>query len=468
MSTHPPPPDPAAALRPTRWDAGHFALSLGAAAWLGAGASEAGFTPLGTTLCVMALLAMVAAAWAPLVALAVFVLVAYGLPHYGAENQAIFDVDLLNWIALLALSGWGAWSARWRQPPHLDQPLLWVMALFLAWGAVSMALAHWRGATPVFGPSHHPAQFMQAGVMLFLASQSLPGDRRGWWFALLLALILALRAVIQGPAAIYLDGDLAAYAAMLFPVALLGALTRIHWAARAAFAFAAFEMVRLVLSAQSRGAAVGLVFGLAMLALGSRRRWRWALASVGLVAVIVAVAPPSYLQRFSAIWNPGAPSATAASDRATVEHRLQLWVAGWQMAQEHPWVGVGPGNYTARIGDHLPSSAGVVAHSTFLQLAAETGFVGLALFAVLVVGAMFAAGSAARRTLSDTDRDLACALQASLAAFLGVGLFLSRHDMVLAYLLVGWVAALGAHHDRCVHDRADAPAARPAAATKST
>jgi O-antigen ligase len=101
-----------------------------------------------------------------------------------------------------------------------------------------------------------------------------------------------------------------------------------------------------------------------------------------------------------------APDGDAASARpsrpetSSLGIRLRYWVVGWEMAKQHPWRGVGVGGYMAR---YMPTrraylenprylrlrqsdnsmdewEAGSIAHNEYVQLLAELGGVGFALF----------------------------------------------------------------------------------------
>ena len=76
--------------------------------------------------------------------------------------------------------------------------------------------------------------------------------------------------------------------------------------------------------------------------------------------------------------------------------RLAHWQAGLRMFDDHPWLGVGIGNYGANYArypqPHWYEALGH-AHNVFINFAAETGLLGLATFLVFWIGV---AGLAAR------------------------------------------------------------------------
>lgn len=62
----------------------------------------------------------------------------------------------------------------------------------------------------------------------------------------------------------------------------------------------------------------------------------------------------------------------------TLGERLPIWRAGWDVFLEHPFLGVGAGEFPAAVAPGLGRA--LVAHNTPLSLAAESGLIGLVLF----------------------------------------------------------------------------------------
>ena len=121
--------------------------------------------------------------------------------------------------------------------------------------------------------------------------------------------------------------------------------------------------------------------------------WRWrAVAAVALVAAVMVplgIAAPELENVRS-----GAFASSALNlDRAT-SGRFKLMTNGLAIARDNPVLGVGVGGFKKAYVDKLglkrppPTAA---SHNTPITVAAETGLVGLALFAWLVVAAVFAA-----------------------------------------------------------------------------
>jgi len=84
-----------------------------------------------------------------------------------------------------------------------------------------------------------------------------------------------------------------------------------------------------------------------------------------------------------------------------VIERLAHWQAGWDMFSEHPWLGVGIGNYEPVYPAYaLPRWDEPLghAHNYYLNIAAEAGLVGLCAYLVLWATVFWQAWRAVRRT----------------------------------------------------------------------
>ena len=94
-------------------------------------------------------------------------------------------------------------------------------------------------------------------------------------------------------------------------------------------------------------------------------------------------------------------TSPSAQDYSTAE-RLAHWIAGINMFLDHPLTGVGIGNYgTAYAPYHVTIFVNSLdhAHNYYINISAETGIIGLTTFVLLLL-AMFVAGSCAYRTIS--------------------------------------------------------------------
>jgi len=430
---------------PERWIAAHTAATLAVALYIGYAAWQRGFGALGLALCVGAVLMLTLAPRFPLLGLVVFLAAAYVLPRYGADHVALLELGLLNALAALALSGLLAWRA---QPGVAAAPLrewhwaLPCMTLFLGWAALSLAFALVRDPDTEFFARHHPAQILQGAVLLALAAFLLSRRTAAMTIGLVLCLLPVLRGFIQGSESIYLDADIAALAVIALPFALLHAFERQALWSRGLAVVLVLALVALIGMAQNRGAVLGLLLMLLALWINSRYRLRWLLVGLALGGALLAAGPTSYVKRFSVLWDPAASHATASLDRSTVEQRLRLWQSAWDTVLTRPILGSGPGREVHAAANRLESDRKLVTHNSFLSAAVETGIVGMMLYAALFLGSLVHLQILIRREDDGWRRRQARMVQAALCAYIGVGLVISRYNMQMAYLLVGWGAAL--------------------------
>jgi len=167
-----------------------------------------------------------------------------------------------------------------------------------------------------------------------------------------------------------------------------------------------------VLVAAVAAGAVGLRFGL-RLGRGSWRRWALAAGLAGVLAgLFAAAAQRSDYFRVLFDLKPGQTWVDYVV-QARAGARLAYAGAAWQVFEEHPWLGVGLGGSGLYLYEHLPEWSRTelrdVAYalspehrpvlnpkSMYARLLAETGIVGMAAFAVFVLGVLARAEALAR------------------------------------------------------------------------
>jgi O-antigen ligase len=172
---------------------------------------------------------------------------------------------------------------------------------------------------------------------------------------------------------------------------------------------------------QSRGGMLAAIAALVAALVLMRGRRLAVLATVVLLAgvgVAYFVATPTAASRL-----------TSAADRGS--GREDLWRVAGRMARDHPIAGVGLDNFRVRSGEYVrqPGSLQFVdliaerphqVHNTYLQLLAENGVVGLALFVAFVSSALASARVAARRFEAAGAAALAQFARAVLVADVGL------------------------------------------------
>jgi O-antigen ligase len=202
----------------------------------------------------------------------------------------------------------------------------------------------------------------------------------------------------------------------------------------------------------SRGAWLGLAISL-LVVLGFRNRRAALLTTAGLLTLALTVAlfgtgwlPEAVTARLNDLGNyisgPD-PTRTEITDaNFAVLERVAHWQAGLKMFDDHPWLGIGIGNYAVAYAayalPHWYESLGH-AHNVYLNFLAEAGVLGAGAFILFWLSAVWVAGRTVFRT--DGQRALAIGVLGTLV-YLSVhnlfdNLFVSHIQLQLALLLGG-------------------------------
>jgi len=228
----------------------------------------------------------------------------------------------------------------------------------------------------------------------------------------------------------------------------------------------------------SRGGALAAGLVLLLAALDLKVGLRYVLPGAALAVLLLMTAPGQFGGRLETLERllPEEEDEAAVTVHAesSIEQRKLLMQSAWKMFGEHPWLGVGAGNYSehfdeyaAHVGSVTPSYENFAErrypHNLYLETAAETGLAGLFAFALAAVGALASALLAARgfRRAGDARSGaLAMSLALALVAYLASSLFLHGHYIHYLWLLV----ALAAAARRVARDASEgAPASPPRA-----
>jgi putative inorganic carbon (HCO3(-)) transporter len=191
----------------------------------------------------------------------------------------------------------------------------------------------------------------------------------------------------------------------------------------------------------SRSGTLGLLAVLVLLALRFRRKGLSVVFLALLVLVSLVAAPSHYWTRTKTI-------ADYEQD-LSAQSRLDLWEVGFQMFLDHPWTGVGQGNFLWISPQYAQSYSrswigqGYVAHNIYIQLLAEGGVQVLLVF-LAFVALSFRDLRRARRRLSTLPggedlQNCSLGVEIGLIGFLVCGFFLSGAHVDVFY----WLLALG-------------------------
>ncbi len=203
---------------------------------------------------------------------------------------------------------------------------------------------------------------------------------------------------------------------------------------------AAFVLTILgIVTTYSRGGFVGLCAVLIVLLMKAKRRGIAAMLLLATVTVAVAVMPDALTSRIGTI--------ASYEEDESAQNRLRAWAVAIQVALDSPIVGGGfrvfEPDVWERYDPDIPRAW--TAHSIYLQVVAEHGFVGLGIFLTLLGVSYLGARRVRVRaaTLGELRlSDLASMVQASLVGYMVSGAFASRADFDLFYHLVAMIAVM--------------------------
>jgi len=256
-----------------------------------------------------------------------------------------------------------------------------------------------------------------------------------------------LRPRLSGPI-----GEQNRYGQLLLVLVPLG-VSRIRVERRLALRSLAAALTALILAgivlSFSRGAAVALaVVAVAMVVIGFVRL-RYFLATALALAVLVISVVPDYALRVRSL--SAADTATAVDSRAdaSIRGRATENLAAFATFRDHPVLGAGPGGFFRRYSQEEANKLGLRflgknrrAHNMYLEIAADTGIVGLVAFLAIVAVTLAQLWRVARTWAALGREDLVVLAQAFLLALLAY--LASAAFLQLSYQRYFWfLLALG-------------------------
>ncbi len=429
-------------------------------------------------------LAILIRPWVGLPLLAIAVPFAAVRPAFLAGMSLDAADLLLGWIV-------AAWLAQGVARRHLHVPrapstaflVLFVLAIALSVPGASS----WREAMPEL------LKWIQVTVLYLCVVAVLPARRVGWLIAgvLLAAVAQSSLGIYQyltgsGPEAFAVLGRFtraagtfrqpnpyAGFLGLVAPLAVVLAVwawarpqTRSRWAwlPRVVLPLVAAVILAGVLASWSRGAWLALAVALLAAVAGFSRRAAPAVfvgaglaVAIGLVFGLADLLPASVVGRISEVSDYlgfiDVTRVEVTDANFSVVERVAHWLAAARMWADHPWLGVGIGNYaTAYPGYALPRWQDPLghAHNVYLNFGAETGLVGLMAFAALwlalVAQAVHSLGSRSLFTVALGAGVLGALVHASVHNVFD-NLWV-QHIYLTLSLLVGSLAVLTTSHQR--------------------
>ena len=360
-----------------------------------------------------------------------------------------------SWLALMVVRR-KSQPTLMAQSPRLTQ----LLVAFLAWSAISTVWAESSGSA-----LRSTFRFALDILLIPIVFWAVRERRHVVWIfgvfivgtLLSVGYGLAMGKVAAGLAAVQQVGRLSGanveanvlatllLVAIVFASALAVALKR-HPVIRVLAVLAVFAGLAAYLATFSRG---GVVAGVVVILAGClyARRRRALFIAVAIIPLLVGVA---YVES----------SSSGVAQRllsTSSDGRTDIWKIGLRMAETHPVLGVGSGNYMVVEPHYLLASPGPIrvvkfivdtpypAHNIYLHVVAELGVVGLVLFLAALGVCLTTAMRAVRIFHRAGDRKMEVLGRALVLALIGVlvsDFFASEQYSKQLWLLLGLCPAL--------------------------
>lgn len=227
---------------------------------------------------------------------------------------------------------------------------------------------------------------------------------------------------------------------------------------RVAFLVASLLILGGLFFTYSRGAALALAVQTVLLLPLLGRAHRRAVLGLGMVGILLLLLlPTGFGARMATIAELVPGSEGVVDPDSSFEERRVVTGTAWLMFLDHPVAGVGAGNYTVHFDAYAAEmhSAGreyfdgdgdgdrrQYPHNLYLEVAAETGLLGLSVFLGLLAVALDALGGVLRMSRDGASRSYARGLVLGLAGYLVAALFLHAEFQRPLWLMLGFAVAL--------------------------
>lgn len=299
---------------------------------------------------------------------------------FGAARfiKPVFLATIVGLAAHVLLTKSPAWSRLWHSK------VFRLVLLYCFTVIASFPLSIWKGQT--WSTIMVLPWAVSLVVILGLTKPALADiDRISKWMAWMTAIVagalMTKGAVVEGTrltsSGSYDPNDLGALFAFTLPFALAAAL-RGGWPSRLLSIGASVVLFSALMKTGSRGALVGLGCGLVIFLFSFRMRTIVLVLAVFVVAVpaVIPVLPQTMRDRAATLMSLDEDYNTTSNSG-----RVYLWKRGIVFALENPLLGLGAGTFEAQVGNDFRSQQVVgawhTAHNTYVQVAAELGFIGL-------------------------------------------------------------------------------------------
>ena len=237
---------------------------------------------------------------------------------------------------------------------------------------------------------------------------------------------------------------------VIVPLAFFFMVTEKKLLLRAAAAWSLAVSSLSIIFTFSRGGAIALAIVFAGIVLYLRPRPLKVILIALLVIGVFAVLPEQYTARMSTLTEL-VTGETDVREEVSIRGRMSELLVAWEMFTDHPVLGVGVGNYplyyqsySRRIGLD-PRTENREPHNLFLEVASETGLVGLLVFGLVLIFSyreILRARSRLSKAGLKTDAGLVVMLGISLTGYLTAALFIHGAYPRYLWLLIGLALSL--------------------------
>jgi probable O-glycosylation ligase (exosortase A-associated) len=223
------------------------------------------------------------------------------------------------------------------------------------------------------------------------------------------------------------------------------------WKARTMFGLAAIGALLTLTLTSSRGGFLAVAVSGGVFLLMDRKPWRSVLVGAMIAVVVAFYMPQSYADKVQTIFGLGGTAESAwqkqmdEDQEYTGAERVFYWRIAYEIMMDHPWTGVGWGNFIKEFERRENLAEGVVAHSTWFQVGSEAGVISLSAYVLMILCALASTFRTWRRARRGGDRWRewqARAVFCGVVAFCVGGTFVSRENSEFLFIYLAMSAIL--------------------------
>ncbi|OGS13328.1 MAG: hypothetical protein A2285_08480 [Elusimicrobia bacterium RIFOXYA12_FULL_57_11] len=326
-------------------------------------------------------------------------------------SVTVVEAALLATLALFLVKKYRAGSLAAIRPALTSHPLFMPWLVYLCVCLLTSLTAYY----PLKGLGQFNSDFLKYiclfTLLLTIKREHLPALSRFYIVAATLAAVIGIAQVAQLFPSVYGAASMRANALMnavrygeVMTIAFMLILSRLVIPAKGMlkneqlfYKLAALPVFAAIILSQTRGACLGLITGVTVMACfsgSSSKRLMTYAALMVLTGMLTMTVSPAMRNRMLAMAGKEIPETSAGAPNVAINIRMGLWKLGLKMLQAHPVVGIGPDNVKKVFIRFQPEQIGYEKtwgslHNLYIHQAAERGILGLGALLLLFWG-MFA------------------------------------------------------------------------------